>query len=191
VPPDRIWRREVGLRPHGAPLIHGLRARSDCTFSPPAGRRAGTGCPPMKNPIFHTLTRAIDSHRLVVVTDEAGMRVIEPHLIFESKSGDMLLHGWQRSGAFRSTPPPRFCNLHLDDILAVRLGPERFAGAHDGYNPRSAHFHRVLYELDLDMKPSASADHSGSGRANGKPRQGPPSRAAGDAGETASRFRRT
>src|SRR5687768_16505621 len=138
----------------------------------------------MKNPVFHTLTRAIDGHRLVVVTDEAGVRVMEPYLIFESKSGDMLLHGWQRSGAFRTDPPPRFCNLHLDDILAARLGSERFASAHHAYNPRSANFHRVLYELDMEH--AADSARPRSGRVIAKPRQGPPARVPG---ESSSRFK--
>lgn len=101
----------------------------------------------MKNSVFEKITQAIDEHRLLLLTDEAGLRVIEPYLIFESIQGDMLIHGWQQGGAYRKTPPPRWCNLHLDDIHAVEILAERFPKPHRDYNPRSVHFHRVVYEI--------------------------------------------
>ena len=102
----------------------------------------------MKNPVFEVITLAIDGHHLLRITDEAGERLLEPYLIFESKEGDMLLHSWQRSGNYRSTPPPRFCNLHVEDIAAAELLEERFMQPHPGYNPKGSQFHRVLYAVD-------------------------------------------
>lgn len=102
----------------------------------------------MKNSLFEKITRAIDQHAVLKVTDEAGPRIIEPYLIFESAEGDMLVHSWQRNGAFRHTPPPHWCNLHLDDIVGVELLPERFSQPHRDYNPRSPSFHRVVFEIN-------------------------------------------
>lgn len=101
----------------------------------------------MKNSLFESITRAIDQHAVLRITDEAGARLIEPYLIFESAQGDMLLHGWQRGGAYRRTPPPHWCNLHLEDILAAELLPDHFKQPHRDYNPRSELFHRVLFEI--------------------------------------------
>lgn len=134
----------------------------------------------MKNPAFNRIVQAIDVHRLIAVQDEAGVRVIEPYLIFESAKGDMLLHGWQRSGAYRSLPPPRWCNLHLDDIVSVDPLPGRFAKPHEAYNPHSPNFHRVIYEIDPDRartthsSPSQAAAH----RLARPRRKGPPKRLA-------------
>lgn len=113
----------------------------------------------MPNPVFEIITRAIDQHRLLVVVDEAGERMIEPYLVFESAAGDMLLHGWQRSGAFRRQPPPKWCNLHIEDLASVEITAEHFTQPQADYNPRSSHFHRVLYEV-LPAR-SAAAVHAG------------------------------
>lgn len=102
----------------------------------------------MKNSLFEKITRAIDQHAVLRVMDDAGTRTIEPYLIFESAKGDMLLHSWQRNGAFRHTPPPHWCNLHLEDILAVELLAERFDRPRPDYNPRSPNFHRVVFEIN-------------------------------------------
>ena len=131
----------------------------------------------MKIPVFDQLTRAIDAHRVVAITDEVGTRVVEPYLLFESSGGDMLLHGWQRSGAFRTTPPPHWCNLHLDDIHSVELLAAQFAKPHAQYTPGGTNFHRVVYKLN-DRGPESSASVAKS-RLHPK-RRGPPANRAGE-----------
>jgi hypothetical protein len=129
----------------------------------------------MKNLLFDALTRAIDGHRLLRITDDAGARVIEPYLIFESAKGDMVLHGWQRSGAFRKTPPPRWCNLHVEDIFTIDVLPERFSKPHRDYNPHSTNFHRVIYAVDERGPREVSAPHAPELRvAPRRKRRGPP-----------------
>jgi hypothetical protein len=88
------------------------------------------------------------------------VRVIEPYLVFESVEGDLLLHGWQRAGAFRRTPPPRWCNLRIQNIDAVKPRPERFGQPHRGYNPASTQFHRVLYACGTKRVPARDARSS-------------------------------
>jgi hypothetical protein len=107
----------------------------------------------MKNSVFTVLTQAIDAHRLIGVVDEAGPRILEPYLIFESSQGDLLLHGWQRAGAFRETPPPRWCNLHLDDLASVEILDDHFAQPRPDYNPHGPAFHRVVYALESKRCP--------------------------------------
>lgn len=128
----------------------------------------------MKNSIFNVLTQAIDGHWLLGVVDEAGPRVIEPYLIFESSQGDLLLHGWQRSGAYRQTPPPRWCNLHLDDLVTVEIIRTHFAKPHAHYNPASRAFHRVVYAIGTRKGTSPAPAH---GRVERR-RRGPPKRKA-------------
>ena len=70
-----------------------------------------------------------------LVTDEAGPRLIEPYLIFESADGDMLLHGWQQAGAFRRTPPPRVAGRRGDGAAAAAV---RRDAARDGRRADSA-----------------------------------------------------
>jgi hypothetical protein len=135
----------------------------------------------MRNPLFSHITRAIDAHELLIVTDEAGDRLIEPYLIYESKAGDMLLHSWQRSGAFRSSPPPRFCNLYLEDLIAVQRTGQSFRKPHRDYNPVSSQFHRVIYQLD-EAGPQVPPKSAASTRVRPKRRGPPGSRSSTSAG---------
>jgi hypothetical protein len=131
----------------------------------------------MKNSLFEKITRAIDKHAVLKVTDDAGARFIEPYLIFESTDGDMLLHGWQRGGAYRRTPPPRWCNLHLDDIAAVELLADRFSQPHGDYNPRSPNFHRVVFEINgRGPRRAATVEDAGASSRVVPPRRSPPRR---------------
>jgi hypothetical protein len=127
----------------------------------------------MQESLFHRLTRAIDERAVVVVCDEAGERVIEPYLIFESAAGDMLLHGWQREGAFRDQPPPRWCNLYLEDIVDVKVTTERFLEPRPDYNASGGRFHRLVYELNPQRR---AANRDVPERRPGRERRRPPQR---------------
>lgn len=99
------------------------------------------------NAVFHIITQAIDGHRLLNVVDESGGRVVEPYLIYESDGGDMVLHGWQRSGGEIRDTRAGWCTIHLDDISVVEFMPGRFASPHPEYAMRRHGFKRVLYEV--------------------------------------------
>lgn len=143
----------------------------------------------MKDSTFHKIARAIDGHCLIVVTDDVGARIIEPYLVFESAAGDMLLHGWQRDGAFKESPPPDWCNLHLDDMLTVKVLAERFGQPRHDYNPRSSNFHRVIYEID-PRRTRPWRTTSGAQRQLPRRRKGPPKRKSRYGKATRVRHRR-
>lgn len=146
----------------------------------------------MKDSPFNRIVQAIDAHRLLKVVDERGARIIEPYLIFESSGGDMLLHGWQRTGA-GERPSPKWCNLHFDDMISVELMPGRFAEPHRDYNPRAPKFHRVIYEIDPRIPREKRPQEPKPSRVD-RPRRGPPKangrRGAARLSEAHSRFRR-
>jgi hypothetical protein len=125
----------------------------------------------MKNSHLEKLTRAIDGHHVVLLKDQAGVRVVEVYLIHKTNRGPLSLHGWQRSGASGPEPPPKWLNRHLDDILSIEVSSERFDQPHPQYNPRR--FHHVMYEIDVNgpRPPVTSPAHS---RVHGPKRRSPP-----------------
>lgn len=142
----------------------------------------------MKDSPFNRIVEAIDGHRLLKLVDDAGERIVEPYLIYESAAGDMLVHGWQRGGA-GERPSPGWCNVHLDDLVAVELMPGRFATPHPEYNPRWAGFHRVLYEIEPHIRRRDAANEARKVRFM-PPRKRPP-KAKSPRGGTAARAPRS
>ena len=130
----------------------------------------------MNIPAFVKLTRAIHGRHLVSLKDRAGVRTVEVYLIYENKQGDLMLHGWQRDGAFGRQPPPKWIQLRLEDVLSVEVSKERFDHPRPDYNPRSPGFHRVVYELDSHRPPptNSSGGQAGHSRVHGPRRRSPP-----------------
>jgi hypothetical protein len=90
-----------------------------------------------------TIVEAIKDRNLLNVICKGLSRTVEPYLIYESKSGDEVLHSWQVSGEFDRTLPPDWCDLRMDEITAATVA-EHYAQPHPEYNPNSTRFHRVL-----------------------------------------------
>jgi hypothetical protein len=101
------------------------------------------------NPVTLTklIARAIAGRNLLRVVYRDGTRTVAPYLLYVTKNDDVVLHGWQVAGAYRDTPPPDWCNLRLAEISRATVLPKTFAKPHRDYNPRSAQFHRVLFQL--------------------------------------------
>lgn len=127
----------------------------------------------MKNAIFEIIARVIDGHYLLHLVDEDGLCIVEPHLLFESGRGDILLHCWQRAGETGRTPSPHWCNLHLADLVSAQISPERFTPSRSGYYPRSPQFHRVLFEIRGRV---AHAGHASTAESRVRPGRAPPKR---------------
>jgi hypothetical protein len=126
----------------------------------------------------------------VCVIDEAGPRIVEPYLIFESAEGDMVLHGWLRSGEFRHSSPPHWCNLHLDDVLAAEVLWEEFDHPHPDYNPHSPLFHRVVFEINGQGPRHAGAHDERQSRLPPNARRAPPRRKSSQRADDTRRRRR-
>ena len=94
--------------------------------------------------IYDDLVKAIEGREVVSLIHKGMKRIVEPYLIYETKAGKTLLHGWQTGGEWDKTPPPDWCNLHLDDISEVELLAKHYSAPHEGYNPEGPKFYRVL-----------------------------------------------
>ena len=91
-----------------------------------------------------TILKAIQNRNLLWVVYKGLAKVVEPYLLYESKSGDEILHGWQTSGEYDKSPPPDWCNLNLESINAATVLEDRYRQPHPHYNPNSKNFHRVI-----------------------------------------------
>lgn len=91
-----------------------------------------------------TICRAIRERKLVSVQYKGLERIVEPYRLFETKSGDLVLHGWQVEGVWENTPPPDWCNPKLSDISSVRPLDRTYAHPRPDYNGDSPRFHRVI-----------------------------------------------
>ena len=90
------------------------------------------------------ICQAIRERRLLSVQYKGLDRVLEPYLLFESKSGDLILHSWQVEGDWEHSPPPDWSNLNLSDLSSVRPLDRTYAHPRPDYNPNSPRFHRVI-----------------------------------------------
>ena len=90
------------------------------------------------------ICQAIRERRLLSVQYKGRERIVEPYLLFESKAGDLVLHGWQVDGAWENTPPPDWSNLKLADVSSVRSLDRTYAHPRPDYDPSSPRFHRVI-----------------------------------------------
>ena len=93
--------------------------------------------------VKETLIRAIDDRHTVRILYKEAERVIDPYVLYETRSGSEVLHGWQTEGVYETSPPPKWCNLKVDDISDVALVGE-YKETHRGYNPQSSQFHRII-----------------------------------------------
>lgn len=84
------------------------------------------------------ITQAIASHSLVVITygnGAEGKRLVEPHLLGVTTTGEVALQGWLVKGASKSGQGPGWRTYLLSRILSVELSDQTFRGTRPGYNP--------------------------------------------------------
>jgi hypothetical protein len=86
---------------------------------------------------------AIQERRLLELRYRDEDRIVEPYLLFESKNGHVLLHGyiWDRSAEENGSD--HWCNLRLDEIQSAVLSQLRFESPRQGYNAQGKLFHHV------------------------------------------------
>ena len=69
--------------------------------------------------IDEIVCQSIHAKRLVSLVYRGGERIVEPYMLFATKAGELVLHGWQVDGAWETTPPPHWANLRLADISSL------------------------------------------------------------------------
>jgi hypothetical protein len=90
-----------------------------------------------------TLCKAIRSRRLVQFSYEGLIRVVEPYIVGQAPSGNLVLSGWAVRGS-KSGHFPRWRYYSLGKIEAVTVLEEPFAGPRPGYNRRDPHLKRIF-----------------------------------------------
>jgi hypothetical protein len=90
---------------------------------------------------------AIRARKLMMYAYGGLIRVVEPHLLGETNSGDPLLSGWLRPGYSRSDPNGGWRTWRVDRISSAQILDEQFPSPRPGYNPRDPRMVRVACAL--------------------------------------------
>ena len=124
-----------------------------------------------ENPGTHiaTLRHAIESRRRVTLRyhDQPDLRVVEPHALYESDRGEVMLDGYQVRGYSESgRSQPYWRPFRVRKIMAVAMLGEIFEPrSAEGYNPNRARYRRGLMAVAV------------TGSSGGDTFVGPPARA--------------
>ena len=99
-------------------------------------------------PIEEILVRAIQNLKTLKLEDEEGgrpnNRVFEPHVLFASKDGNVMLAGYQIDGATRAGKPPVWHNIPLAKITQAAANKATFR-IRGGFNPNDrTKYHTVI-----------------------------------------------
>jgi hypothetical protein len=91
------------------------------------------------------LRRAIEERRVVCLVDRDGrLRIVEPHVLFETKAGVRQIEVYQRSGDSRTGGLPDWRHVALEDIHAVIVSEEGFT-PQPSFNPAN---HRMFPHIE-------------------------------------------
>jgi hypothetical protein len=88
--------------------------------------------------------QAIRERRVVRLHYDGGTRDVEPHCHGFSKDGNELLSGYQVSGFSRSGQRFGWKTFRLEEVRAMTLSGNVFAGPRPGYDPsdiKISHIH--------------------------------------------------
>lgn len=76
---------------------------------------------------------AIEAREVLEINYDPGVRVIEPHAVGYSSSGDILLRAYQTSGASASGEHATWKLFRLDRVGSVSKTGDQFDGPRPGY----------------------------------------------------------
>ncbi|WP_395741066.1 WYL domain-containing protein [Prosthecobacter sp.] len=84
------------------------------------------------------IAQAIAGRQMLQITyanGEAGPRLIEPHLLGVTTTGQPALQAWFVQGASKSGSGPGWRNYLLNRILSIEATNQTFNGPRPGFNP--------------------------------------------------------
>jgi WYL domain len=93
------------------------------------------------------ICRAINEHRLLEIRYRASDRMIEPYLLYRTKAGKELVHGYVVDGLFDQDRDTHWCNLRVELIESAELSELRYEQPRPGFNPQSARFHEIVCSI--------------------------------------------
>lgn len=75
-----------------------------------------------------SLLKAIHDKNLCAIRskNDKAERIVEPHIIYKSPSGNVLLDFWQTAGYSSSGGLPCWKRLIITDVVSVRILDDRF-----------------------------------------------------------------
>ncbi len=86
--------------------------------------------------IREKIISAIEKNQVMTIV-YGGERVIEPHILYVSSNGNILLDAYQISGYSESNEPVAWKRFNIDEIKSAELVDETFTPRPD-YNPNNS-----------------------------------------------------
>jgi hypothetical protein len=101
------------------------------------------------------LARAIRERRLITVRDGQGReRTLQPHLIYRSQSGEVLLEAYQTGGYSSTGHLPAWRHLKAAAVAEFTVLEARFQ-VQPTFNPESPLFYEVIEKAETEGAASA------------------------------------
>jgi predicted DNA-binding transcriptional regulator YafY len=112
----------------------------------------------MRSTVLQVLTQAIKLKRGVAIQyhDQRHTRVVEPHALYSSDRGELVLDGYQTRGYSASgRPPPFWRPFRLKKIHAASMLEEGFAPrTMEGFSPTRLKYKNGLIAIVEDGRPA-------------------------------------
>src|SRR6266566_4307295 len=112
----------------------------------------------MVSNILQVLNQAISDNCCVAIRyhDQRQIRVVEPHAIYSSERGELMVDAYQTRGYSSSgRPPPFWRPFRLKKIAAVSVLKETFAPrVNEGFSPERLKYKSGLVAIVQDNRPA-------------------------------------
>lgn len=85
-------------------------------------------------------------HRLSIQgKGDKGWRIVEPHVLYRAKNGQVVLSCFQTEGYTSSGHLPDWRSFKVAEIVGIEVLPEQFQPrSQEGYNPGSKRYAQVI-----------------------------------------------
>lgn len=81
---------------------------------------------------------AIQDHKIVQIyyNNDESKRIVEPHILYESSTGNILLDAYQTSGYSKNNESMAWKSFNIEKIQGVEITENTFT-LRSGYNPNN------------------------------------------------------
>ena len=93
------------------------------------------------------ICHAIGERALLMFGYKGTVRVAEPHLYGRNTAGHDALSAWMRPGWSRTDPEGGWRMFLVEELEAISVLPDGFAGPRPEYNPHDPHFVEVYCRI--------------------------------------------
>ncbi len=98
------------------------------------------------------LSNAIHNKSVCVLRakDDKGDRIVEPHIVYEASSGNILVDFWQTDGYSSSGNLPSWKRLVIQDIVSIKTLDDHFQiRIKEGYDPSNRkRYQRIICSVE-------------------------------------------